>query len=187
MLNNIRIDKSWTLFLDRDGVINEKRVYDYVKTWDEFVFNKGAVEAISELSNLFGRIIVVTNQRCIGRGIISEQDLSVIHENMCNEITRNRGRIDKILHCPEVSDSADCRKPNLGMAFKAKSFFPEIDFHKSVIVGDSNSDMIFGKRAGMVRVYISEGVTDLKRFEDFDLMVPSLISFGHYCTESKIL
>ena len=64
---SFKIDKTWTLFLDRDGVINVKRDNDYVKNWEEFVFINGSIKAISRLTKVFGRIIIVTNQRGVGK------------------------------------------------------------------------------------------------------------------------
>ena len=93
------IDKSWTLFLDRDGVINQKRDKDYVKNWAEFLFVEGSLEAISTLSKFFGRIIIVTNQRGVGKELMSEQDLIKIHEKMVHEINLSHGKIDKIYYC----------------------------------------------------------------------------------------
>jgi len=185
MTKNFKTDKSWTLFLDRDGVINEKRENDYVKTWDEFVFINGSVSAITALTNLFGRIIVVTNQSCVGRGIVSEVELHSIHDKMVHEINLFGGRIDKIFFCPEESDRADCRKPNSGMAMKAKLFYPEIDFNKSIVIGDSLSDMLFGKITGMVRVFISANVCEHTSSEDIDFIFPSLLAFSHFLIESR--
>ena len=150
------IDKSWTLFLDRDGVINEKLDNTYVKNWSEFSFLNGSLEAISKLSKVFGKIFIVTNQRGIGKGLMTEQDLIFIHTAMIDVINSNSGRIDKIYYCPEIRDVAFCRKPNIGMAMKAKSDFPEINFEKSVIIGDSPSDIEFGERLKMKKVFIGE-------------------------------
>lgn len=165
----LNIDKSWTLFLDRDGVINEKRENDYVKNWDEFVFIKGSVEAIKRLNIFFGRIIVVTNQRCVGKGLVSENELLLIHNNMLDIISSNNGRIDKIYFCPDLLDNSECRKPNIGMALSAKSDFPEIEFEKSVIVGDSYSDMLFGYQLGMTNIFVSNNKDsiNLPRCESF--------------------
>ncbi len=150
----LEIDKSWTLFLDRDGVINEKRHNDYVKSWAEFSFIDGSLEAISILSMLFSKIIIVTNQRGVGRDYMKEDDLIAIHNKMIDVINFNSGRIDKIYYCIDISDEAECRKPNTGMGIKAKSDFPEIIFNKSVIVGDSISDIVFGENLGMKKVLI---------------------------------
>jgi histidinol-phosphate phosphatase family protein len=158
------IGNNWTLFLDRDGVINEKRENDYVKNWSEFTFINGSLEALSILSGLFRYIIVVTNQRGIGKGIMSENELNIIHARMLDLVLKNGGRIDRIYFCPEILDTSFCRKPNVGMAVKAKNDFPEIDFERSVMIGDSKSDMEFGKRLNMKTVFIESGETSFIEF-----------------------
>ena len=145
----MEIDKTWTLFLDRDGVINKKRENDYVKNWKEFSFIKGSLEAISFLSKVFGKIIIVTNQRGVGRGIMKEEDLILIHQRMSDQIELNFGKIDKIYYCTDVSDLSSNRKPNPGMGLQALSDFPEINFEKSIMIGDSQSDILFGHNLGM--------------------------------------
>ncbi|MCL2416628.1 MAG: HAD family hydrolase [Bacteroidales bacterium] len=145
-----------TLFLDRDGVINQRRINDCVKTPDEFVFEDGALEAIAKLSKCFERIIVVTNQQGIGRKLMSEKTLHEIHEHMKNQVEQADGRIDAIYFCPDLSDSKSLyRKPNVGMGLLAKRQFPKIRFKRSIMVGDSISDMEFGKKLGMKTVFIS--------------------------------
>jgi len=84
-----RIDKSWTLFLDRDGVINERIVGDYVRNISQFKFIPGTIEALKILRKIFGRIIIVTNQRGIARGLMTEEDLISIHDYMLNELRQN--------------------------------------------------------------------------------------------------
>jgi histidinol-phosphate phosphatase family protein len=148
------IDNNWTLFLDRDGVLNEKMENDYVKKWDEFFFKSNVLIALSKLSILFKRIIIVTNQRGIGKGKMMEEDLILIHENMVREININSGRIDKIYFCSDVNENSFYRKPNIGMGIKAKQDFPDLDFEKSIMVGDSFSDLEFGKKLGMITVLI---------------------------------
>ena len=156
-LHNLKIDKSWTLFLDRDGVINKKLDDDYVKHWGEFEFLPGVLEAIAGFSNIFGRIVVVTNQRCIAKGIITKEQLDTLHKRMVQEIELAGGRIDKIYHCPHnIEDGCNCRKPGTGMALQAKNDFPEIDFHKSILIGDSPSDMEMARKSGMVAVFICD-------------------------------
>lgn len=180
----VGIDKSWTLFLDRDGVINEKRENDYVKNWNEFIFLKGALEAISKLSNVFEKIIIITNQRGVGKGIMTEKDLVLIHEKMLEHIKVNAGRIDKIYYCTEVSENAECRKPNVGMAIKAKTDFPEINFKKSVMIGDSISDMQFGYKLGMVS-FLIEKQTFQKEFPGGYKKFDSLIEFANHIISTK--
>lgn len=157
ILRDLNIDKSWTLFLDRDGVINKKLDNDYVKHWLEFEFLDDAVDAIKYLSGIFGKIIVVTNQQGIGKGLYRTEDLELIHNNMVYEIAYHGGRIDKVYFSPYLeSQNHPSRKPGIGMAELAKKEYPEIDFAKSIMVGDSMSDMAFGKTAGMATIFISE-------------------------------
>jgi histidinol-phosphate phosphatase family protein len=172
---SLEIDKNWTLFLDRDGVINHKRDNDYVKNWAEFSFINGSVEAISMLSNVFGKILIVTNQRGVGRGLMTEDDLIKLHKHMLNNIELNNGKIDRIYYCTEVLDSAYCRKPNIGMGKKALFDFPEIDINKSIMVGDSLSDMEFGRKLGMKCIFISS--KDVEENRLFDFKVKSLEGF----------
>jgi histidinol-phosphate phosphatase family protein len=156
-LKDLNIDKTWTLFLDRDGVINKKLENDYVKHWMEFEFLDGAFDALKYFSGLFGRIVVVTNQQGIGKRIYRLEDLEIIHKNMLYEIAYHGGRIDKVYFSPHLTaENHPDRKPGIGMALNAKSDFPEIDFSKSIIIGDSMSDMEFGRTAGMTTVFISE-------------------------------
>ena len=79
-IKDLQIDKQWTLFLDRDGVINRKLDNDYVKKIEEFSFLEGSQEAIATFNLLFGRIVVVTNQQGIGKGLMSKQDLKKVHD-----------------------------------------------------------------------------------------------------------
>ena len=148
------IKNSFSLYLDRDGVINKKKDNDYVKSWDEFFFIEGSLKAISILSNIFKNIFIVTNQRGIGRGIMSDQDLDIIHNKMMNEIKYKKGRVDKIYYCSDTEYSSINRKPNTGMALKSKNDFNDINFNKSFMIGDQLSDMEFGKNLGMKTVLI---------------------------------
>lgn len=150
-----RIDKSWTLFLDRDGVINVETPGTYVTTWEEFIFCDGAKEGLNMLNDIFGNIVVVTNQRGVGRGIMSMDTLREINANMKAGIKEAGGRVDRIYACTAVEDTDHNRKPNTGMALQAKEDYPEIDFRRSIIVGNSLSDMEFGKRMAMHTVFLT--------------------------------
>ncbi len=171
----INVDNSWSLFLDRDGVINEKLDNDYVKNWGEFKFKEGALQAIAGLGKIFGRVFVVTNQRGVGLSLMSKEGLNEIHDRMHSEVISASGRIDKIYYCTAVDNCAECRKPNIGMGLKAKSDFPEIEFSKSIMVGDSISDMEFGKNLGMKTVFIG----DKSKYEEVGCLLNfnSLIDF----------
>lgn len=148
-----QIDKSWTLFLDRDGVINERIFGGYIRTIEEFVFKPRVLESLSKMSASFGRIIVVTNQQGIGKKIMTESNLSEIHNYMINEIGRAGGRIDAVYFASNLKGAEpDRRKPEAAMAMEAKLDFPEIDFQRSIMVGDTDSDIKFGQNCGMKTV-----------------------------------
>ncbi|MBR6438854.1 MAG: HAD family hydrolase [Bacteroidales bacterium] len=150
-----KIDKSWTLFLDRDGVINVRLIDDYVKNLGEFEFMPGVLDAFKIFSEKFGRIIIVTNQQGVGKGLMTLKDVDVVHDFMVKEIEKQQGRVDKIYVCPQLkSDPDNFRKPSPRMAYMAKHDFPEIDLEKSIMIGDSNSDIEFGRNAGMYTILI---------------------------------
>ena len=158
MLATGEIDHSWALFIDRDGVINQRRMNDYVKSWDQFIFNDQVLTGLKDFSKIFGPMVMVTNQRGIGRGIMTEEELSVIHQKMMAEIEESGGRIDQIYHCPDLveNDHRGWRKPKIGMAIQAQRDFPMIDVKKSIMIGDAISDMEFGRNAGMFTVFVTE-------------------------------
>lgn len=149
------IDKSWTLFLDRDGVINIEQVGSYITAWSEFQFHDGVKEALQSLGRLFGTIVVVSNQRGVGRGIMTMDSLKEINTNMRTAVAGSGGRIDKVYSSTAINDEDHNRKPNVGMGMQAQQDFPNIDFRKSVMVGNSISDMEFGKRLNMYTVFLT--------------------------------
>ena len=160
-----KIDQSWTLFLDRDGVINVRLIDDYVKNTGEFEFMPGVLEAFRIFAQKFGRIIIVTNQQGVGKGLMTMKDVETVHDYMLKEIENQKGRVDKIYVCPQLkSDPDNYRKPSPRMAYMAQHDFPEIDFGKSVMIGDSNSDIEFGKNAGMHTILIGEEFDSLIEF-----------------------
>lgn len=156
-----QIDKSWTLFLDRDGVINQKLEDDYVKDFEEFVFMPSLLASLRALRPLFGLFVVVTNQQGIGKGLMTENDLLRLHWQMQVAMQEYEVRIDKIYHCSDLAAAkSPNRKPEIGMALQAKADFPKINFAKSVMIGDSISDMEFGKKAGMKTIFLSKKKTE---------------------------
>lgn len=179
-LKNLFIDNSWSLFLDRDGVINKRIIGDYIKRWEEFEFLPGVLEALEDLTNIFGKIFVVTNQQGIGKGLMTEIDLENIHEKMMVDIRCHGGRINKIYYSPYRAEEKNVfRKPNPGLARKAKIDFPDIEFKKSIMVGDSITDMQFGRNAGMKTVFISQDEELLKENPELiDFVFHDLKSFA---------
>lgn len=167
------LDHTWTLFLDRDGVINKRKFGGYITTVDEFEFLPGAEHAIAGLSQVFHRVIVVTNQQGVGKNLMTERNLFEIHTYMCDRVYEAGGKIDKCYFAPNLKGAEDdMRKPNPAMAELAKMEFPEISFDRAVMVGDTDSDILFGKNLGMktVRVISQEVVK-----ETADLEVEGLV------------
>ncbi|MCO5259493.1 MAG: HAD-IIIA family hydrolase [Crocinitomicaceae bacterium] len=174
-MNLWNIDSSWTLFLDRDGVINSRKIGGYIETIDEFEFLPNAKSAIVAFSHLFNHVFVVTNQQGIGKGIMTESNLLDIHRYMMDEVENDGGKITKCYHAPALAnDNSPLRKPNTGMGLLAQSEFDGVDFQKSIMIGDSDSDIIFGTNLGMKTVRI---VGDKLPAVEADLNVKSLYDF----------
>jgi D-glycero-D-manno-heptose 1,7-bisphosphate phosphatase len=148
------IDRHWTLFLDRDGVINQEKENSYIFHYGEFRFYDQVKEALRIVASVFGRIVVVTNQRGVGKGLMTAEELEIIHDKMLAEVILGGGRIDRIYYADSLDDDHPHRKPNPGMALAARADFPEIDFHRALMVGNNLSDMEFGRNAGMHTVYL---------------------------------
>jgi len=149
------IDKTWTLFLDRDGVINRDKESSYIFNVDEFVFLDGVLASVKKLNDLFGVIVIATNQKGVGKGLMTVEDLNNIHSAMLKEMMANGGRIDKIYFATELDDKSPYRKPQSGMALQAQKDFPQINFEKSIMVGNRLTDMQFGRNVGMHTVFLA--------------------------------
>lgn len=175
-----KIDKSWTLFLDRDGVINDEKEMEYIKTWEEFRFLPGVKEAIKIFTEKFGNIFIITNQRGVSKGITKREDLEVIHKNMITELIAAGGKITKLYYCIDMDDTSPNRKPNIGMGFQAKKEFPEIDFSKTVMVGNTVSDMEFGRNLGIaINIFLPSAKPPLGLNNSMaDHIFPDLLSFS---------
>lgn len=142
------------LFLDRDGVINKEKSGSYIFHPGEFEFYEGALEAIATLSTIFDYLIIVTNQRGIGRGLMTEVQLENIHDYLKKSVAAEGGKIDAIYFAPHLDNAHPRRKPNTGMALDAVRDFPDINFEESVMVGNNLSDMQFGKSMNMNTVFL---------------------------------
>lgn len=148
------------LFLDRDGVLNVRPPGDYVKTPEAFIPVPGLAEALAQLYLVFDRIVVVTNQAGIGKGLMTAADLERVHDKLRNIAAEAGVPIDAIYFCPHRrEEKCPCRKPATGMGLQAKTDFPDIIFSESWMVGDSLSDIAFGQALGM-RTALIEGKTE---------------------------
>jgi D-glycero-D-manno-heptose 1,7-bisphosphate phosphatase len=144
-----------TIFLDRDGVVNEKMPEGrYVARWDEFHLLPGVPEAIARLNRAGLRVIVVSNQRGVALGLYSADDVKALHVRLQDELLTRGAHVDAFYFCPHDKGVCDCRKPLPGMFEEARRAFPEIEAATSVMIGDSATDIEFGKRLGMRTVFI---------------------------------
>jgi histidinol-phosphate phosphatase family protein len=118
----------------------------------------GAIDAIACLGSQFRYVIVVTNQQGIGKGLMTSIDVALIHDYIIWQVKTAGGHIDRIYCCPSLDSAHDPnRKPGIGMGVQAKRDFPDINFSRSLMIGDSESDMLFAERLGMSRIFIDTG------------------------------
>jgi D-glycero-D-manno-heptose 1,7-bisphosphate phosphatase len=152
----MRDESRRAIFLDRDGVINVNRP-DHVKSWDEFVFLPNALTALQKLAASDFRVIVMTNQAAIARGLVAEETVREIHAHMIAAVERAGGRIDAVYYCPHhPDDKCGCRKPQPGLFVQAARDF-EIDLRRSFVIGDAFSDIAAALAIGAQPILVMTG------------------------------
>lgn len=156
------------IFLDRDGVINkDPGKGDYIKSWKEFEFLPGAIDAIKKLNTHGYEIFIISNQAGVGKGLYSHDALNEITKNMLKEIEAQDGRIRSVTYCTHKEDEGcDCRKPNTGMIKKVTEDL-DIDFKKSYFIGDSRLDIGAGKNMGCRTILLLTGKEDPKAVDSW--------------------
>jgi len=145
------------VFLDRDGVINEE--VEYLTDTKDVQLISGAAEAIKRLNDAGFKVMAITNQSAVARGMISEEDLKKINEKIASLVADSGGEIDKFYYCPHHPDftgSCECRKPKPGMLLKAAEEFG-IKLKSSYLIGDTKSDIGAGKAAGCTTILVLTG------------------------------
>ena len=144
------------VFLDRDGVINENRV-DHVKSWHEFAFLPGALDALRRLATLDWPVVVITNQAAIGRGLVSRETVEEINGRMVAAVRSEGGRIDGVFYCPHrPEEECACRKPEPGLLLQAAEQLG-LDLPTSFLVGDAASDVLAAHAADCRAVLVGTG------------------------------
>jgi len=149
------------IFLDRDGVINRDPGFgDYIKSWAEFEFLPGSIDAIKKLNEHGYEIFVISNQAGVGRGLYSQEALNEITKNMLKEIESQGGKIRSVSYCTHQPDAGcDCRKPNTGMIKRATKGL-DIDLKNTYFIGDSRLDIGAGKNMGCRTILLLTGKED---------------------------
>ena len=144
-----------TVFIDRDGVVNEKMPEGrYVISWNEFHMLPGVPEAIGRLNRAGVRVVVVSNQRGIALGLYTQKDVQAIHNAFQSLLETCGAHVDGFYFCPHDKGQCDCRKPMPGMFRQVVAEFPGVASETSVMIGDSLSDIEFGRNLGMKTIFI---------------------------------
>lgn len=137
------------VFLDRDGVINEKAPpHDYVRNWSDFRFLPNIVDWIRLFNALGYLVIVISNQRGVARGIMSAADVEDIHRRMTAELATRGAILNDIYYCPHEEGECDCRKPRPGLVLQAREKW-DIDLAESLLIGDADSDAELAMNCGV--------------------------------------
>jgi D-glycero-D-manno-heptose 1,7-bisphosphate phosphatase len=144
-----------TVFLDRDGVINRKMPEgEYVSSWEQFEFLPEVPEAIAALNRNGFRVLVVTNQRGVSLGLYTRADVEYIHEQLQRQLATAGAWVDNFYICPHGKNECNCRKPGPGLFEQALVDFPDIDPAQSLVIGDSLSDIEFGRNLGIRTMFV---------------------------------
>jgi D-glycero-D-manno-heptose 1,7-bisphosphate phosphatase len=164
------------IFLDRDGVINQRPVEgEYITRWEDFHVLPGVAESISLLNRAGFQVIVITNQRCVAKQQITEPALQEMHRRMLEALAAQGATVDAVYYCPHDHEPAcECRKPQPGMILEASQTW-SIDLKASWMVGDSASDVEAGRRAGCKTVYISGKTAETQTVTGADFTAASLL------------
>ncbi|MBZ5602586.1 MAG: HAD family hydrolase [Acidobacteriia bacterium] len=145
------------VFLDRDGVINEKAApHEYIRQWSEFRFLPNVSDWIRIFNALDYLVIVITNQRGIARGKMTRQAVDEIHRRMIEELDEHGARVDDVFLCPHEEGTCDCRKPKPGMLLQAQAKW-DIDFSASLLIGDSDEDEAVASACGVRFLRVRDG------------------------------
>jgi D-glycero-D-manno-heptose 1,7-bisphosphate phosphatase len=153
---NRKLERVQTVFLDRDGVLNKKMPEGrYVTSWEEFELLPGVAQAIRDLNRAGIRVIVVSNQRGIALGYMSEAGVEGIHTRFQEFLKTSGAHVDAFYFCPHDKGACECRKPKPGLFQQAMKDFPEITPDSSVVIGDSLSDIEAGRNLGMATVLVA--------------------------------
>jgi D-glycero-D-manno-heptose 1,7-bisphosphate phosphatase len=144
-----------TVFLDRDGVLNEKMPEGlFVTCWSEFKVLPGVVEAIGMLNTAGIRVVVVSNQRGVALGLYTEENVREIQAEFQKLLGTHGAHVDAFYFCPHEEGLCNCRKPLPGMFEQAVADFPTINQASSFMIGDGLPDIDFGRRLGMKTVFV---------------------------------
>ncbi len=178
------------IFIDRDGVINEDLIGDYIKHWEEFRFIPGSIEALKKLAVHGYEIVIISNQAGIGDGVFPESALNEVTDKMVGQLKQNSVPIKAIYYCLHGKDAGcDCRKPNTGLFVRAAR---EIQFNttETYFIGDKATDIEAGKKFGLKTLFVltGHGSMDQSRLTGRltpEKILPSIKEAADYVIEAR--
>ena len=157
------------VFLDRDGVINRDRGNHYVDRWEKFRFIPGSLKALRLLKEQGYRVIVVSNQGGVAKGVYSLRDLSLLTRRMKEAVRKKGGRLDAVYYCPHQKENrCACRKPKTALFRRARERFG-IPFKNTFVVGDSLRDILAGKRLRCKTILVLSGREKLSQRSEWEI------------------
>ncbi|MCS7180621.1 MAG: HAD family hydrolase [bacterium] len=147
------------VFLDRDGVISIFTPKDYIKKWEEFEFIPEGIDGLKILNDKGYKVIIISNQSGVNKGLFTLNDLNEITNNMIEELKKKGiNNILKVYYCIHTKEeNCDCRKPNIGLFKKAEEDFGKINFSETYFIGDTDTDVIAGKNVGAKTILVLTG------------------------------
>ena len=144
------------IFLDRDGVINKcAKEHEYITQWENFEFLENVPKAIKLLNDAKYKIVVISNQRGIARGVMTKNEVDELHKRVNEYLNKKDTNIDLFLYCPHEIGECNCRKPGIGLFLAAERLF-NVDKSHSYMIGDNESDIIAGHDFGVKTVFIGD-------------------------------
>lgn len=168
LLQKLCIESDWTLYLDRDGVMNKQILNGYVIKNSQLILTDFIINNISYFSRIFKYIIIITNQQGVGKGIMTENELIEVNQYLVKLLKEYGGRVDKVYYCTDLQSSNSLRrKPEIGMGADSLKDFPSINKQKSIMIGDSNSDKLFAEKFGIKFIKYLHNNNKFQAFELF--------------------
>jgi D-glycero-D-manno-heptose 1,7-bisphosphate phosphatase len=170
------------VLLDRDGVINRRIVSDYVTCWEGFVFLPSAREALLLLNEKNYRVIIVSNQAGVGKGLMTDVDLAEITRRFVADVEAQGGRILGVYYCTHrAEDGCECRKPKPGLLRRAQAEH-HFDFGRTFLIGDNESDLLAAHAVGCPAIMVSD--TPVAGLEELPhaprVIVPNLLAAAEF-------